>query len=118
MIKVHFPLIITLALAVGACAQTPLKNSQTLAAEATHFGVSQDLLLRASSAGYSPTTRHHQTYFCTDQTQTFSYVPRRMCLDPTQMTAYLHDSAAGVRAIHRAVISVPMSHAPAPGSGG
>ncbi len=109
MIKLRFPLVVAVALALvlGACAQTPLRNSQTLAAQAAHFGVSRDLLVKAESAGYSPQIRRGKTYFCTEKGRTFSYIPRRLCLDKTQMTAWLNASASSVRDVHHHIYTLP-----------
>ena len=96
MIKMHFPFVVTLVLVLGGCAQTPLRNTQTLSAEAAHYGVSPELLRTAGSAGYFPETHGGKTFFCTQQAQTFSYVPRSQCLDTAQMTVRLQQSASGL----------------------
>ena len=107
MIKVRFPFIVTVALALGACAQTPLKDSSALAARATKYGVSQDLLVGAESAGYSPQARSGKTYFCTEKGRSFSYIPRRLCLDKTQMTTWLNTSASSVREVRHHIYTLP-----------
>lgn len=120
MINVRIPLIVTVALALGACAQTPLKDSPTLAAQATHYGVSPDLLVRAESAGYSPETRSGKTYFCTEKGQSFSYVPRRLCLDKTQMNTWLNTAASSVSDLHHHIYTLPpiVNHGAPSGPGG
>lgn len=99
MIKAHFPIVVILALAAGGCAQTPLRNTQTLSADAARYGVSPELLLRARSAGYSPVIRQGETFFCTEQAQTFSYVPKTQCFDKAHVSAQLQQSAAALDAL-------------------
>jgi hypothetical protein len=115
MIKARFPLVVALTLMVEACAQPPLRNSPTLAAESARYGVSQELLLRAGRAGYSPEIRHGKTVFCTEQAQTFSYIPRAECFDKTQMTTRLQQSAAALGALQRRVSTMPAAPGPASG---
>lgn len=103
MIKLQFPLAVTLTLLIGGCAQPALRNSQSLSAEAAHFGVSQDLLRSAGRAGYSPRIRHGKTCFCSAQTQTFSYIPTIKCLDPAHMTAQLQLSGQALRDLQQRV---------------
>ncbi len=101
------------ALLVGGCAQTPPRNSPTLAALATRYGVSQELLVKAGREGYFPESHRGKTFFCTQQAQSFSYVPRAQCFDPAQMTARLQLSAAALGDLQQRVLSAP----PAPRSG-
>lgn len=115
MIKAHYPLVVSVAMVVGACAQPPLRSSPTLAARAAHYGVSQELLVRAASAGYSPKIRDGKTFFCTEQAQTFSYIPRAECFDTAQMTLRLQQSAAAVGALQRRISTMPPPPSPASG---
>lgn len=103
MVKAYFPFALTLALTLGGCAQPSVKNDPHLAAQAARYGVSQTLLLQADNAGYSPRVRHGQTYFCTDQDQSFSYVPKLRCLDKLQMASWLKESASGVQSLQNRV---------------
>ena len=106
MIKVHLPVVVTLALVLGGCAQPPLGNSKTLAAEAAHYRVSRQLLLSAERAGYSPRIRRGATQFCTQQ-ESFSYIPRLHCLDPAQMRNRLQQEVTFRRSVRYRVMSVP-----------
>lgn len=106
MSKLHLPLIVTLTLLAAGCAQ-PGRRDSRLSAEAARFGVSRELLVDATSAGYRPEKHHGQTFFCTEQAASFSYIPRSQCLDTAQMTSRLHDSQAGVTALHQLVSSRP-----------
>ena len=113
MIKLQFPVVIALALLVGGCAQPPLGNTLSLAAAAQRYGVSQQLLLTAASAGYAPTTRRGKTLFCSTQSQSFSYIPKTKCFDPVQMNLLLHQQSAGVRSVQRRA-SIEFQSAPSP----
>ncbi len=110
--KMHFPLAIVLALSAAGCAQTPLRNSPTLAADAARYHVSRQLLLGASNAGYHPTRLHGVTYFCTERDRSFSYIPKLRCLGVAQMASRLRVSAASVNALRRRISQMP---APRPG---
>lgn len=107
MIKVHHSLIVVLALGVGGCAQAPLKNTQALSAEAARFGVSRELLLGADNAGYLPESHHGKTFFCTEQAQTFSYIPKSRCLDAAQMTTLLQQSGWALRSLQQRLSTMP-----------
>ena len=101
---------ILLALAVGGCAQPSPRNNPTLSAEAARYGVSPDLLVQADRAGYLPEVHGGKTFFCTRQAQTFSYVPKSQCFDPTQMAAQLQTSSEALSDIQQRMR--PTTHAP------
>ncbi|MGH8299182.1 MAG: hypothetical protein ACRES6_07840 [Steroidobacteraceae bacterium] len=107
MIKVHFPLALVLALTAGGCAQATVRNTQALSAEAARYGVSRELLLGASDAGYLPERHDGKTFFCTEQAQTFSYIPRSRCLDTAHMTAMLQQSGWALRSLQRRTSTMP-----------
>ncbi len=96
MIKLHCPLVMTLMFAATGCAQQPVHDSQNLSAEAARYGVSQTLLVSARRAGYSPEIQDGETYFCTEQVQSFSYIPKARCLDAAHMAEQLQGQAAAV----------------------
>lgn len=95
------------ALLLGGCAQTPPKNGQTLAEQAAQYGVTPDLLVKADQAGYFPQSHEGKTYFCTQQSQTFSYVARAQCLEPAQMAARLQLSGQQLSDLQQRVLAAP-----------
>lgn len=79
--------LLALSVLLGGCA-----NTETLTAEAAHFGVSRGLLLRAESDGYTPRIDHGKTEFCTHQSS-LSYISQQQCLDPGAMQSWLEQRA-------------------------
>ena len=84
---VNLSILITLSVLLGACA-----NTETLTAEAAHFGVPRSLLLSAESAGYSPRLRHGKTEFSIRQSH-LPYIPQQQCFDTSAMQGWLQQQA-------------------------
>lgn len=103
----HFLLSMTWVLAAAGCAQQPVRNRESLAAEAAHYGVPPGLLVSAARAGYSPKLVHGKAYFCTEQGQSFSYIPRARCFDESQMSARLQSSAEAVGSLRNRISTEP-----------
>lgn len=85
----HLPLVFGMALAVGACAQQPPKDSPKVAAQAARWGVSPYLLVTAENRGYRPQKRHGKTYFCRSAAVTGSEIATEECLDAGLIPARL-----------------------------
>jgi hypothetical protein len=81
MKKSQLALILGTALAVGSCAQQPAKNSQRVAAQAAHWGVSPFLLVTAENRGYWPQTRDGKVFFCKSAAVIGSNIASEECLD-------------------------------------
>lgn len=83
----NLSVLLALSVLLGGCA-----NTETLTAEAAHFGVSRGLLLRAESDGYTPRIHHGSTEFCIRQSYR-PYISRQQCLDPGAMQSWLEQRA-------------------------
>ncbi|MGH8200506.1 MAG: hypothetical protein ACREVO_09120 [Steroidobacteraceae bacterium] len=81
MTKSQLTLLLGMALALGACAQQPPKDSPRIAAQAAHWGVSPYLLVSAENRGYWPQMRDGKVYFCKSAAVTGSNIASSECLD-------------------------------------
>lgn len=89
MKNLRIPLVVCILLAVGGCAQQPLKNDPTVAARAAHYGVSPQLLHTAANYGYVPQMRDGKALFCRSQESTGSYIAQAQCLNGAQLKQQL-----------------------------
>ncbi len=86
MKAVNLSILITLSVLLGGCATT-----ETLTAQAAHFGVPRRLLLDAENAGYAPRIRHGKTEFC--KLLHLAYISRQQCFDTSAMQGWLQQQA-------------------------
>ena len=105
MRTVNLSVLLALSVLLGSCA-----NTETLTAQAAHFGVSREFLLNAENAGYAPRIRHGETEFCT-HLASFSYISRLQCFDASAMRSRLQQQATFRRSVRNAVKSAPASYA-------
>lgn len=89
MSRVQLSLMVGVLLAVGGCAQQPLKNDKAVAARAAAYGVSPQLFQMASNYGYLPQMRAGKPVFCRAQEVTGTSIGMTQCFDPTQLEARL-----------------------------
>lgn len=89
MKKSQLTLVLGMALALGACAQQPPKDSQRVVAQAAHWGVSPYLLVTAENRGYWPQMRDGKVYFCKSAAVIGSNIASAECLDAGLIAARL-----------------------------
>ncbi|HVI04932.1 MAG TPA: hypothetical protein VM711_02415 [Sphingomicrobium sp.] len=89
MTRSRLALVLSLALAGGACAQQPPKNSSRVAAQAARWGVSPYVLVTAENRGYWPQMREGKVFFCRSAAVIGSNIASEECLDAGLMVGRL-----------------------------
>ncbi|MGH7224635.1 MAG: hypothetical protein ACRELF_15535 [Gemmataceae bacterium] len=85
MSKLQASLCVVMVLAVGGCAQHPVKNG----AQVTRYHVSRAFLRVAENYGYRPTIFNGNVMFCRYDEDLGSYVDKTYCYNTARMTLQL-----------------------------